>query len=49
MTKPPAPGLDRLALMQTFVRIVEAGSHTDLVDRPGGHYARLYQLQQGLA
>ena len=30
-------------------RIVEAGSHTDLVDRPGGHYARLHQLQQGLA
>ena len=26
MTKPPAPGLDRLALLQTFVRIVEAGS-----------------------
>lgn len=26
MTKPPSPGLDRLALLQTFVRIVEAGS-----------------------
>jgi len=30
-------------------RIVESGSHAELVDRPGGHYARLHQLQQGLA
>ena len=30
-------------------RIVEAGPHAELVDRPGGHYARLHQLQQGLA
>jgi len=28
-------------------RIVEAGSHAELVDRPGGHYAHLYRLQQG--
>ncbi len=28
-------------------RIVEAGSHAELVDRPGGHYANLYRLQQG--
>ncbi|MEJ1095484.1 MULTISPECIES: type I secretion system permease/ATPase [unclassified Pseudoxanthomonas] len=30
-------------------RIVETGSHDDLVDRPGGHYAHLYRLQQGHA
>ena len=30
-------------------RIVESGPHTELVDRPGGHYARLHKLQQGLA
>jgi subfamily B ATP-binding cassette protein HlyB/CyaB len=29
-------------------RIVETGSHDELVRRPGGQYARLYQLQQGL-
>ncbi len=28
-------------------RIVEVGSHTELVDRPEGHYAHLYRLQQG--
>ena len=28
-------------------RIVESGSHAELVDRPGGHYAHLYRLQQG--
>lgn len=28
-------------------RIVESGSHDQLVDRAGGHYARLYKLQQG--
>lgn len=28
-------------------RIVESGSHAELVDRPGGHYANLYRLQQG--
>lgn len=28
-------------------RIVEAGSHAELVDRPGGQYAHLYRLQQG--
>ncbi|MBM0107770.1 type I secretion system permease/ATPase [Steroidobacter sp. S1-65] len=28
-------------------RIVEAGSHAELVDRPGGQYANLYRLQQG--
>lgn len=30
-------------------RIVESGAHAELVDRPGGHYARLHQLQQGIA
>lgn len=30
-------------------RIVESGSHEQLVGRPGGHYARLYALQQGTA
>ena len=30
-------------------RIVESGTHADLVDRPGGYYARLHQLQQGVA
>ncbi len=30
-------------------QIVETGSHAELVDRPGGHYARLHQLQQGVA
>ena len=30
-------------------RIVEVGSHDQLVDRPGGHYARLHQLQQGVS
>jgi len=29
-------------------RIVEAGSHAELVDRPGGQYAHLYRLQQGV-
>jgi len=29
--------------------IIESGTHAELVDRPGGHYARLYQLQQGVA
>jgi len=28
-------------------RIVESGSHAELVDRAGGHYAHLYRLQQG--
>ncbi|TAA09720.1 type I secretion system permease/ATPase [Pseudoxanthomonas winnipegensis] len=28
-------------------RIVEAGSHAELVDRPNGQYARLHKLQQG--
>jgi len=28
-------------------RIVETGSHAELVDRPGGHYAHLHRLQQG--
>jgi subfamily B ATP-binding cassette protein HlyB/CyaB len=28
-------------------RIVESGSHSELVDRPGGQYANLYRLQQG--
>lgn len=30
-------------------RIVETGSHDQLVDRPNGHYARLYKLQQGMS
>ncbi|WP_447731075.1 type I secretion system permease/ATPase [Pseudoxanthomonas suwonensis] len=30
-------------------RIVEMGSHDELMSIPGGHYAHLYQLQQGLA
>ena len=28
-------------------RIVESGTHAELVDRPGGQYANLYRLQQG--
>jgi len=28
-------------------RIVESGSHAELVDRPSGQYAHLYRLQQG--
>ncbi|QDI02333.1 type I secretion system permease/ATPase [Xanthomonas cerealis pv. cerealis] len=28
-------------------RIVESGSHNELVDRPDGHYAHLFRLQQG--
>lgn len=28
-------------------RIVESGSHAELVDRPAGQYAHLYRLQQG--
>ncbi|MEL1264440.1 type I secretion system permease/ATPase [Pseudoxanthomonas putridarboris] len=30
-------------------RIVETGRHEELVDRPGGQYAHLYKLQQGIA
>jgi len=30
-------------------KIVESGTHDELVQRPGGHYAHLYQLQQGAA
>ena len=30
-------------------RIVESGKHDDLIERPGGHYAHLYKLQQGMA
>ena len=30
-------------------RIVESGTHDELVRRPAGHYARLHQLQQGMA
>lgn len=30
-------------------QIVETGSHDELVDRPNGHYARLYKLQQGMS
>lgn len=30
-------------------RIVEVGSHDQLLERPGGHYARLHALQQGAA
>jgi subfamily B ATP-binding cassette protein HlyB/CyaB len=29
-------------------RIVESGTHTELADRAGGHYAHLYRLQQGI-
>jgi len=29
--------------------IVESGTHAELVDRPGGQYAHLYALQQGMA
>ena len=29
--------------------IVESGRHEELVERPGGQYAHLYKLQQGLA
>ncbi|MGH8075940.1 MAG: type I secretion system permease/ATPase [Lysobacter sp.] len=28
-------------------QIVESGTHAELVDRPNGHYAHLYSLQQG--
>ncbi|QDH70048.1 type I secretion system permease/ATPase [Marilutibacter alkalisoli] len=30
-------------------RIVECGTHAELVDRPDGHYAHLHRLQQGPA
>ena len=30
-------------------RVIETGSHEELVDRPGGQYAYLYKLQQGVA
>lgn len=30
-------------------RIVETGTHAELVDRPNGHYARLHKLQDGNA
>ena len=30
-------------------RVVEVGSHDQLVDRPNGQYAHLYRLQQGHA
>jgi ATP-binding cassette, subfamily B, bacterial HlyB/CyaB len=30
-------------------QIVESGTHDELVDRPSGHYAHLYKLQQGAA
>lgn len=30
-------------------QIVESGTHDELVQRPGGHYAHLYKLQQGVA
>ena len=30
-------------------RIVETGSHAELIDRPDGHYAHLYRLQSGEA
>lgn len=30
-------------------QIVESGTHAELADRPGGRYAHLYALQQGLA
>lgn len=30
-------------------KIVESGRHEELVDRPGGQYAHLYKLQQGVA
>jgi subfamily B ATP-binding cassette protein HlyB/CyaB len=28
-------------------RIIESGTHAELVDRAGGQYAHLYRLQQG--
>lgn len=30
-------------------QLVETGSHESLVNRPNGHYARLYKLQEGMA
>jgi len=30
-------------------RIVESGTHDELLSRSGGHYARLHALQQGMA
>ena len=37
---------NRIVVMEKG-RIVESGSHAELVDRPDGHYARLHRLQQG--
>ena len=37
---------DRIVVMEKG-QIVEAGSHTELLRRQGGHYARLYAMQAG--
>src|SRR5690606_343791 len=39
---------DRIVVVEKG-RIVESGTHDGLVDRPGGQYAHLYRLQQGIA
>lgn len=38
---------DRIVVLDQG-RIVESGSHADLIDRADGHYARLNRLQQGM-
>ena len=40
--------MDRLVSMQAFTRVVDVGSHADLVRR-GGLYARLAELQFNLS
>ena len=37
-------GSDRIALLHTLVRIVEAGSHDELLERKGAYY-QLYNAQ----
>ena len=37
---------DRIVVLEQG-RIVESGSHAELIDRSDGHYARLSRLQQG--
>lgn len=38
--------MDRILVMEAG-KIIEDGSHAELVDHPGGHYARLWQMQSG--
>jgi subfamily B ATP-binding cassette protein HlyB/CyaB len=39
-------GANRIVVFEKG-RIIESGSHAELVDRPGGAYANLHRLQQG--